>query len=102
MFAVSLLLSGVAAGAAVLISLRTQTVQQAQQTLAAAFFVIPTVLGPIVLLLSGDGDSRPIQELFTKLATPVGRFLLIAVLTAMALLLLAGARRNFRRSRLSV
>jgi len=100
MFAVSLLLSTTTAGAAVLISLRAQTVQQAQQMLAATFFVVPTVLGPIVLLFSNE-DSRPIEAIFERLGTPLGRFGLILGLAILALLLLTLARQSFQRNKLA-
>ncbi|MDH3296064.1 MAG: ABC transporter permease [Acidimicrobiia bacterium] len=100
MFAVSLLLSTTTAGAAVLISLRAQTVQQAQQMLAATFFLVPTVLGPIVLLFS-DEDFRPIEAIFKRLGTPAGRFGLILGLTILACLLLTLARRSFQRNKLT-
>ncbi len=43
---VSTLLAIIVAGVAVLVSLRSPTVQQAQQLLAAGFFLIPTAMGP--------------------------------------------------------
>jgi len=101
MLAVSLLLSAIAAGAAVLISLRATTVQQAQQTLAAAFFLIPVVLGPVVLIMSRDSDTRPLEELFRALGTPAGRLGMIAGLGVLAVALLYSARMRFKRSRLA-
>lgn len=101
MLIVSVLLSVIAAGAAVLISLRAATVQQAQQTLAAAFFLIPTVVGPIVLMLSRDGDTRPLQDLFASLGTPAGRMAVITGLVIVSITLLALARNRFRRNRLA-
>lgn len=101
MIGVSLLLSTIAAGAAVLISLRAQTVQQAQQTLTAAFFLVPTVLGPIVLITSDDGGYGPIERLFQNLGTPAGRIGLTAGMVALASILLVSARIRFRRSKLS-
>jgi ABC-2 type transport system permease protein len=101
MLAVSLLLSAIAAGAAVLISLRAATVQQAQQTLAAAFFLIPTILGPIVLIISRDSNTRPLEELFQALGTPAGRLGLIAGLGVLAATLLVSARVRFQRNRLA-
>jgi len=101
MLAVSLLLSAIASGAAVLISLRATTVQQAQQTLAAAFFLIPTILGPIVLIMSRDSDTRPLEKLFQALGTPAGRLVLIAGLGVLAAILLVSARVRFQRSRLA-
>jgi len=101
MLAVSLLLSAIAAGAAVLISLRAATVQQAQQTLAAAFFLIPVVLGPVVLIMSRDSDTRPLEELFRALGTPAGRLGMIAGLGVLAAALLFSARMRFKRSRLA-
>jgi ABC-2 type transport system permease protein len=99
--AVSVLLSAMATGAAVLISLRAKTVQQAQQTLAAAFFLIPTVVGPIILLTSRGSNARPLEELFRTLATPTGRTAVILTLGVLATTLLAAARVRFRRNRLA-
>lgn len=101
MLAVSLLLSAIAAGAAVLISLRSVTVQQAQQTLAAAFFLIPMVLGPIVFIMSRDSDTGLLEKLFQALGTPPGRLGLIAGLGVLAAILLISARVRFQRNRLA-
>lgn len=100
MFAVSFLISVLASGAAVLISLRAETVQQAQMTLTAAFFLLPTVLGPVVLVMSQDSETRPIQELFARLATPTGRAWLLAGLALAAIAMQILARINFTRSKL--
>lgn len=100
MISVALLLSAGAAGAAVLISLRAQTVQQAQQTLAAVFFVIPSVLGPVLLIMSGDDGSGPVVAVFDWLGTTTGRVVVMAVLAALAAILLVAARLGFRRTRL--
>jgi len=99
--AVSVLLSAIAAGAAVLISLRATTVQQAQQTLAAAFFLIPMIAGPVVLVMSRGSDARPLEELFQTLGTPAGRLGLILGLAVLAAILLFSARIRFRRNRLA-
>jgi len=101
MIVVSILVSAMAAGAAVLISLRAVTVQQAQQTLAAVFFLIPTVAGPVVLLLSKDGDHRPLEDLFATLGTPAGRLGVVVGLLALASTLLWVAKLRFKRSRLA-
>ncbi len=100
MIGVSLLLSAMAAGAAVLISLRAETVQQAQQTLAAVFFVIPSVLGPVLLITSGDGESGPVVAFFDWLGTTSGRLTVVVVLAVLAVILLTAARVGFRRTRL--
>ena len=100
MIGVALLLSALAAGAAVLISLRAQTVQQAQQTLAAVFFVIPSVLGPVLLITYGDGGSGPVVAFFDWLGTSTGRVVVMLVLVALAAILLSAARVSFRRTRL--
>lgn len=101
MVAVSLLLTAIAAGAAVLISLRAATVQQAQQTLAATFFLIPMILTPVLFIMSGDGDTQPMQKLFHALGTPVGRLGMIVGLGVLAAGLLLSARVRFRRNRLA-
>lgn len=101
MFVVSLLLSAIAAGAAVLISLRAVTVQQAQQTLAAAFFLIPMILTPVLIAVSSDSDAQPLQELFRALGTPAGRLGTIAGLGVLAATLMLSARVRFKRNRLA-
>lgn len=100
MLTVSVLLTLVAAGAAVLVSQRSSTVQQAQQILAAVFFLVPTALGPIVLLLSDEGEARPIIDTFRWLDTQTGRISLVAGLAVAAMTLLIAARAAFRRPRL--
>ncbi len=101
MIGVSILLSLIAAAAAVLISLRAQTVQQAQQMLAAGFFLVPTVAGPLVLFLSREDESRPIQELFQNLATPQGRLIVAVAMSTAAVALLVAARLSFKRNKLA-
>lgn len=100
MISVSLLLSAVAAGAAVLISLRAQTVQQAQQILAAVFFLIPNVFGLALLITSDNGDSGPLVTLFDWVGSTTGRAIVLLVMFALAAILLTAARLGFRRTRL--
>lgn len=98
--AVSLLVTAAMAGAAVLISLRAATVQQAQQTLGAGFFLIPTVLGALLLVTSRNGASTSLRELFGSLGTMAGRLSLMGGLLVLAVTLLLLARTGFKRSRL--
>lgn len=100
MISVSLLLSAVAAGAAVLISLRAQTVQQAQQILAAVFFLIPNVLGLALIITSDNGESGPLVTLFDWVGSTTGRAIVLLVMFALAAILLTAARLGFRRTRL--
>ncbi|MDH3299424.1 MAG: ABC transporter permease [Acidimicrobiia bacterium] len=100
MLGVSVLLTVVAAGTAVLVSQRSSTVQQAQQILAAIFFLVPTALGPVALLLSQEGQADAILDVFRWLDTPAGRFGLLAGLAATAVAVLTAARAGFRRPRL--
>jgi len=101
LLAVSFLISVLASGVAVLISLRAETVQQAQMTLTAAFFLLPTVLGPIVLIVFRDSETRPIQEFFTRLGTTTGRVWVLVALAAAAVAAQTLARINFTRSKLT-
>ena len=83
-----------------LVSQRSSTVQQAQQLLAAIFFLVPTALGPVALLLSQEGQAQLIVDAFRRLDTPTGRFTLVGVLAATAVSVLFAARAGFRRPRL--
>jgi ABC-2 type transport system permease protein len=102
MVGVATLLSLMVSSAAVLISLRAATVQQAQQTLVAAVFLVPTVLGPIVFLLLGSGGSDVVTTVFDALGSPLGRSLTIACLVVLTASLLWLARTRFQRDRLSI
>jgi ABC-2 type transport system permease protein len=101
MLSVAFLLTAMATGAAVLISLRSVTVQQAQQYLAATFFLIPMILTPVLFITSGNGDRQLVEELFRALGTPSGRMGMIAGLGILAASLLLSARVRFKRSRLA-
>jgi hypothetical protein len=70
MLSVAVLLTAMATGAAVLISLRSVTVQQAQQYLAATFFLIPMILTPVLFITSGNDDTQLVEELSAHWGPP--------------------------------
>jgi ABC-2 type transport system permease protein len=97
--AVSLLVAGLAAGAGVLVSLRAETVRQAQQTLGIATMAIVWV--PILALnLAPKGWLKSVGQGAPSVSG--GQVLLAAlvVLAVVDLLLLGAARARFQRSRL--
>jgi ABC-2 type transport system permease protein len=102
MFVVAILLSLMASGAAVLISLRARTVQQAQQTLVAVVFLVPTVLGPVAFLLLETGASDVMIGIFDALGSPAGQAGMLGGLVILTTILLWLARAKFQRHRLSI
>jgi ABC-2 type transport system permease protein len=98
--ALALLLAGLGVGAGILISLRSVSVQEAQQTLTVALFIPPTILGPAILLLGRKfpeyrprlllAGSQPEQVL----AVALGTLLILNVIVFAAVI------RRFRRSSL--
>lgn len=102
MLVVAILLSLMASGAAVLISLRASTVQQAQQTLVAVVFLVPTVLGPVAFLLLETGASDVIVGIFDALGSPLGQAGMLGGLVILTTVLLWLVRARFQRHRLSI
>lgn len=100
MIGVAFLLAALASAITVLVSLRAATVQQAQQTLVAVLFLVPTVLGPVALLLDERG-SDVVGKVFRALASDAGRVALVAVLVAVTAVLLRIAHARFQRERLA-
>ena len=96
----SLLMAGLATGTGILISLRAGTVQEAQQTLVAVTMLPPTILGPVVLLISRARPEWGLQTVMGGLAEPANLALLSAVLLAIVVLLFAWANSRFQRARL--
>jgi len=98
----SLLTALFMAGAGVLISLRSATVQGATQTLMFGVLVVPMVLQVLVMfaLGSGPGGKELIGQILGTLgSTPVVlAFLTVLIATDVGLLLAAMAR--FQRARL--
>lgn len=96
----SLLMALLGSAAGVLISLRSRTVQDAQQMLTAVLFLPPTLLGPVVLLLGRQRPEWGLRSLMEK-AGPTSVYLVVlAILVLITLALWLAAIRLFRRSRL--
>lgn len=100
MLGTALLLACLASALAVLVSLRAATVQQAQQTLVAVLFLVPTVLGPVAFLLA-DSGSDVVEKPFSALASDVGRAALVVLLAVVTGVLLRLAHVRFQRHRLA-
>ena len=97
---ISFLVAVLAVSVGVVISLRSVTVQQAQQTVAAVLFSVPLVLGPILLLVASKWPEWGPRELLSGVEPAV--VLLGATLALMAInvaLLGLGVVR-FRRDKL--
>jgi ABC-2 type transport system permease protein len=92
---VSLLLSVLVAAVGVIISLGSETVQEATQTLAGVVLVPPIILGMLVLIF-----RRKFVYMLMLAAGPVSGLVVLLTFILIDLLLLAELRRRFRRSRL--
>jgi ABC-2 type transport system permease protein len=91
----SLLLAFTVSGAGILISLRSSTVQEAQQILMSAFMIPPMVLGFIAMAFR-DRIGEALSGLdFTKLVLIVA-----AVMALLAVTLTLAAMARFQRARL--
>ncbi len=77
----------------VLISLRSETVQESTQTLAGAILVPPVLLGMMLLVFRDE-----FVELIMTVDRPLSAGATIAVLVVVTLGLVAEARRRFKRS----
>lgn len=91
----SLLLAITVSGAGVLISLRSSTVQEAQQILMSAFMIPPMILGFIFLAIHDRLGEPPSWLDFTSVI-----LIVVAVLTVLAVTLTAAAIARFQRARL--
>ena len=98
--ALGLLVSLLGAGLGTIISLRSATVQQAQQTLAAILFLPPTVLGPILLIVAESRPQFRLRNLLAGADPEVAVITICAVLATIDVLLLWAAHARFRRQRL--
>lgn len=97
--AIGLLVAVLAVGAGVLVSLRADTVQQAQQLLAVSVMVPGTLLGP-GLAIAAAADPDAVRRALTAWS-PVAMFLATALVLALADSAMAWAvMRRFRRDRL--
>jgi ABC-2 type transport system permease protein len=97
---VSFLLAVLTAGAGVLISLRSATVQEAQQILMGVLMFPPTLLGPIVLLIASARPEWGPKALLANVDATLLAAMILAALVLIDLGLLAGAMARFQRPRL--
>jgi ABC-2 type transport system permease protein len=98
---ISLLVSLLTAGVGILFSLRSATVQQAQQSTMGALLILPMILQFASLFLLGSPSGR--EWLRANLgALKFEQFMLIvvAVLSAIVVVVLRAAMARFERSRL--
>ena len=92
----SFLLATLAAGAGVLISLRSETVQEAMQTLTAVLLLPPMLLGMVATLILRD----QVRELFRAFDGTQVLLIVLAVLAMIDLGVFAAAMARFQRARL--
>ena len=92
----SFLLATLAAGAGVLISLRSETVQEAMQTLTAVLLLPPMLMGMVATLMLRD----QVGELFRAYDGTQVLLIVLAVLAMMDLGVFAAAMARFQRAKL--
>ena len=92
----SFLLATLAAGAGVVISLRSETVQEAMQTLTAVLLLPPMLLGMVATLMLRD----QVGELFRAFDGTRVLLIVVAVLTVLDVGVLAAGIARFLRARL--
>lgn len=97
---ISFLVAVLAVSVGVLVSLRSVTVQQAQQTLAAVLFSVPLVLGPILFLVASKWPEWAPQELLAGLDPAVVLLGATLALVVIDVALLALGMVRFRRDNL--
>ena len=91
----SFLLATLASVAGVLISLRSQTVQEAAQALTAVLFVPPILLGMLLTLLRDQ-----VQELIGVLRSEQILLIVVAILVVIDVVVFITAMTRFQRSRM--
>jgi ABC-2 type transport system permease protein len=91
----SFLLATLAAGVGVLISLRSETVQQATQTLTAVILLPPVVLGILMTLLADR-----VQGILGAIKGEQILLILIAILAVIDLVFFIAAMMRFQRARM--
>jgi ABC-2 type transport system permease protein len=93
--ALSFLLATLATGAGILVSLRSQTVQEAQQTLTAVLLFPPMLLGMLLMLLRDR-----VQEMVGALKGEQILLIVVAILAVIDVVIFVAAIARFQRSRL--
>lgn len=96
----SLLTTGLAVGAGILISVRSATVQEAQQTLTATLFLPPMILGPLVLVVRRNWPDWRLTAVLGQVDPQTVFLCVLGVLLLIDLALFALAMARFQRSRL--
>lgn len=97
---ISFLVAVLAVSVGVLVSLRSVTVQHAQQTLAAVLFSVPLVLGPILFLVASKWPEWAPQELLAGLDPAVILLGATLALVVIDVALLGLGMVRFRRDNL--
>lgn len=97
---ISFLIAVLAVSVGVLTSLRSVTVQQAQQTLAAVLFSVPLVLGPVLFLVASRWPEWGPQEILSDVDPAVALIGVTLTLLAIDVSLLTVGTIRFRRDRL--
>jgi ABC-2 type transport system permease protein len=96
----SLIVAALSVGAGVLISLRSATVQEAAQTLAAALLVPPALLGPVIAIVSTAKPEWGPKQLLAGADPNLVLLVFNGTLAFVALVLLGLAKARFQRSKL--
>ena len=86
--------------AGVLISLRSATVQEAAQTLAAVLLLPPALLGPVMAILVTAKPEWGPKQLLADTNPNAVLLMFAGTLGLTALILLSLARKKFQRSKL--
>ena len=99
--AFSLLVALLTAAAGVLFSLRSATVQEAQQSLMAVLLIPPSILGVVMSAIMGSASaSARLQQVLGALSFEQVILVIVAVLLVLDVVLLMAAMSRFKRARL--
>ena len=93
--ALSFLLATLATGAGILISLRSETAQQAMQTLTAVVLLPPMLLGMLIMMLRDQ-----VQEIIGTLKGEQILLIVVAILVVIDAVVFVAAMNRFQRSRM--
>jgi ABC-2 type transport system permease protein len=96
----SLLMSGMVAGLGVLISLRSQTVQSAAQTIILMLFMPILLLQAVVFLLPTFLPAETVKALFETLDVSTTVLIILGAMVLINIGLLLGTIARFERSKL--
>jgi len=93
--ALSFLMATLATGAGILISLRSETVQEAAQTLTAVLLLPPMLLGMLLTLLRDR-----VQEILGAFKGEQILLIVVAILTVIDVVVFVAVMARFQRSRM--